>query len=89
MAPTRVVSDLESELYISRMSDEVRVCSMGEFNGRGAEPSAHLIDRLRHALRCELGHVIDADAAQAWMGRRPVTVDGVPIVSQVPGVPRM
>mmetsp|Transcript_10489 Transcript_10489/g.13621 ORF Transcript_10489/g.13621 Transcript_10489/m.13621 type:complete len:507 (-) Transcript_10489:192-1712(-) len=82
--PFGVIIDSAQSLYVSRMGSLLRFTSFGEFSGSNSTGNAENIASLKEAAKYFLKYTPIAnqvDQGSVWMGKRPLSADGLPIVS--------
>jgi D-amino-acid dehydrogenase len=79
-APQSTVLDETYKIAITRLGDRVRVGGLAEISGYGDRPDPRGARALRHSLASLFPGVGSQPDTDAWMGLRPMTPDGTPIV---------
>eukprot|EP00164_Ancoracysta_twista_P014036 GFYU01022678.1.p1 GENE.GFYU01022678.1~~GFYU01022678.1.p1 ORF type:complete len:497 (-),score=79.35 GFYU01022678.1:1085-2575(-) len=75
--PKRLVTDEESELYFTRLGDRVRFATIAKFTADYDEKiSQQIIDEAQRLYP----HAGDWHNAYVWVGSRPQSCDGMPLV---------
>lgn len=86
--PTRIVSD--KYMYTSRLGDEIRITSIGEFSGFHTGPTPHVDDEFRAEAKRQFPQLAPyIDAAPTWCGHRPYVNDGFLLLGKVPQYPNL
>jgi D-amino-acid dehydrogenase len=88
-APNVSLTDREARVLIARIGDRVRIAAYADLDGWGEVPNparASALMRTARALYPDAARWDEADPV--WMGRRPMTPDGRPIIgpSSLPGL---
>lgn len=86
--PGRPMLDVEGGYNMTPMMKGIRITTGAEFNDRDAPPTPVQLDKAEAAART-LFPLDKRLEPQAWLGRRPNTPDGAPIIGATPGVPGM
>lgn len=76
------------KFVLSPMEDGLRVGGTAEFAGIDAPPSEAALDLLRRGVRRAYPGVT-WEGEETWMGRRPSTVDSLPVVGAAPNAPNV
>ena len=71
---------------MSPMEQGIRVTTGAEFADRDAPPTPVQLDRVLPLAR-ELFPLGEPAEAEAWLGRRPIFPDTMPVVGRAPGQP--
>ncbi|CAM9429467.1 unnamed protein product [Phaeothamnion confervicola] len=81
--PQRIVFDKYT--YSSRLGDEVRVTSVGEFCGWKTRPDADVDAAFRHQAKLHMPQLSQfLDATPTRCGLRPFAADGILLVGRIP-----
>jgi D-amino-acid dehydrogenase len=85
---TRPVIDVEGGYCLTPMTKGLRMTTGAEFADRDAPPNPAQVDACEAYAR-KLFPLEARAEAEPWLGRRPNTPDGVPIIGAAPGQPGM
>ena len=88
-APEVSLTDRSARLLIARLGENVRAAGLADLDGWHDQPDRARIEGMRAQVQRLFPEAADWDRAQpVWMGRRPMTPDGRPLVgpSPVPGL---
>ena len=83
-APQSTVLDYQYKVAITRMGKHIRVGGIAELSGWQRDKHPHNLDTLKQVLNDLFPDCADLDAAELWMGMRPATPDGPPLIGRVP-----
>ena len=83
-APQSTVLDYQYKVAITRMGATIRVGGIAEISGWSRTKHGHNIDTLKMVLQDLFPDCADVDAAELWMGMRPSTPDGPPLIGCLP-----
>lgn len=83
-APRAAVMDESLKTAITRMGDVVRVAGTAELGDDRLQLRAACLHTLRQVMRDWFPLAGDLDDAQFWVGRRPMTPDGPPVLGPTP-----
>ena len=86
--PGRPMLDVEGGYNMTPMTKGIRVTTGAEFNDRDAPPTPVQLDKAEAAART-LFPLDKRLEPLPWLGRRPNTPDGAPIIGAAPGIPGM
>ena len=82
-APQSTVLDYQYKVAITRMGKHIRVGGIAEISGWQRDKQPHNLDTLKQVLNDLFPDCADLDAAELWMGMRPATPDGPPLIGRV------
>ena len=82
-APQSTVLDYQYKVAITRMGKHIRVGGIAELSGWQRDKHPHNLDTLKQVLNDLFPDCADLDAAELWMGMRPATPDGPPLIGRV------
>ena len=88
-APDVSLTDRSARLLIARLGDKVRAAGLADLDGWHDQPDQKRIEGMRAQVQRLFPEAADWDRAQpVWMGRRPMTPDGRPLIgpSAIPGL---
>jgi len=81
--PSRIVSD--KYLYTSRLGDDIRITSIGEFSGWNTSPDPDVDKEFRRESLSRMPHLTDLiNKAKTYCGHRPYISDGLLLLGQIP-----
>lgn len=83
-APQSTLLDYQYKVAITRMGKHIRVGGMAELSGWDRVKHEHNLDTLKQVLNDLFPDCADVSNAQLWMGMRPMTPDGPPIIGRLP-----
>jgi D-amino-acid dehydrogenase len=89
LAPEVSLTDRGARLLIARLGDRVRAAGLADLDGRLERTDSGRIEELRGQARRLFPEAANWDEAEpGWMGGRPMTPDGRPLIgmSAVPGL---
>lgn len=84
---TRPVAWLDNSVFISPMSDGIRLAGTAEFANENAPPNQGRIESIKRHAKTMLGDDIQFNSS--WLGSRPSTPDSLPIIGPLPEHPRV
>ena len=87
--PSTLIHSMDRHCVVIPMHDRLRVVGMMEFDGKPEQLNRDRFDVLTRAAR---GLITGADWAgrtDEWVGARPMTSDGMPLLGPVPGRPEI
>ena len=87
--PRTLIHSMDRHCVVIPMHDRLRIVGMMEFDGRPVRMNRDRFDVLTRAAR---GLITGADWAartDEWVGARPMTADGMPLLGPVPGRPEV
>jgi D-amino-acid dehydrogenase len=85
--PRRPIYMYDAHVVMTPMAGRMRIAGTMEFDGRHEGLNRRRIDAIISAARPFL-HGIDWDArTDEWVGPRPMTPDGLPVIGELPGQP--
>ena len=80
--PSRMLID--NKMYISRLGDQVRVTSVGEFSGWDTSPDPNVDEEFRLEARAHVPTLVDIfDVTPTRCGLRPYSADGIILLGRV------
>lgn len=82
--PTMSITDEAHKLVYSRLGNRLRIAGTAEFIGYDASVTPFRAEAVLQAALDMFPDCGDARAAKLWAGLRPLTPDGVPIISRTP-----
>ncbi len=88
-APAISLTDRAERLLITRLGDKVRVAAFADFDGWHDHPNSARADELTSLARRLYPQAARWDEAEpVWMGSRPMTPDGIPLIgaTAIPGL---
>ena len=80
-APQLSITDHENKIVYSRLGDRLRVAGTAEFAGYDTVLDERRAKSISAKAQERFPGAGDFDSAEFWTGLRPLTPDGVPIVS--------
>lgn len=83
-APAMSITDEANKLVYSRLGNRLRIAGTAEFVGYDPTVTAKRAESVLNAALELFPGCGDAQAAKLWAGLRPLTPDGVPIISRTP-----
>eukprot|EP00013_Stygamoeba_regulata_P025324 CAMPEP_0177652134 /NCGR_PEP_ID=MMETSP0447-20121125/12944_1 /TAXON_ID=0 /ORGANISM="Stygamoeba regulata, Strain BSH-02190019" /LENGTH=479 /DNA_ID=CAMNT_0019155311 /DNA_START=127 /DNA_END=1566 /DNA_ORIENTATION=- len=81
--PTSLLLDNERRVYYTPLSESLRASSVAEFSPH-PEPTQEIVSSLYQVASKTLPLAAQWEKSQMWRGVRPVSADGLPIVSRTP-----
>jgi D-amino-acid dehydrogenase len=85
--PNTVLHSLDRHCVATPMHDRLRIVGMMEFDNRPHELHADRISKLKEIARYVVGGGDWNGITDEWVGARPMTFDGLPMLGAVPGRP--
>jgi len=73
----------ESSVFCTPMGDVVRLAGTMEFSGHNDVMRPARLHQLTRAARAAIPAIGNADPTSEWVGRRPMSADGLPIVGRL------
>eukprot|EP00977_Amphora_coffeiformis_P000325 scaffold84_cov163-Amphora_coffeaeformis.AAC.19 len=81
--PSRVVAD--AFMYTSRLGDEIRITSIGEFSGWSTQPTPEVDEEFRREAARQFPQLVEyLPAAETRCGHRPYVNDGLVLMGRCP-----
>lgn len=87
--PSRLVHLGSAKVVLTPMGKRVRVAGTMEFDRDTDRFRPRRLDAIVTAARPYLRHADWEDRTEEWVGARPMTPDGLPLIGQLPGRPRV
>ncbi|UOO92650.1 D-amino acid dehydrogenase [Vitreoscilla stercoraria] len=83
-APQSTILDYQYKVAITRMGDHIRVGGIAEISGWDKIKISHNEETLKMVLNDLFPGSADLEETQFWMGMRPMTPDGPPLIGRMP-----
>lgn len=83
-SPVSTVMDETYKVAVTRLGDRIRVGGQAELSGHQLKIGQSSIDMLKMVLTDLFPTAADLDQALCWVGARPMTPDGTPVVGGTP-----
>ena len=80
-APQISLTDMENRIVYTRLGDRMRVAGTAEFSGYDTELDEARAGAILAIAKERFPAAGDFDKAELWCGLRPLTPDGMPVVS--------
>lgn len=78
--PETNLTDYDRKVVFARINQELRIAAMVDIGGWNTHISADRIASLRHIAHSSFPQAGDFNQARTWMGMRPATPNGVPVL---------
>jgi D-amino-acid dehydrogenase len=79
----------EAHLALTPFDGALRVAGTLELSGLNLRVDERRVAALKRATLRELPNAFDGKGSATWVGMRPVTPDGLPVIGAVPGCPNL
>lgn len=79
----------EVRLALTPFTGELRIAGTLELSGLNLRLDRRRVEALRRAVVKELPTALDGESATEWVGMRPVTPDGLPVIGPLRGCPNV
>ncbi len=83
-APRVSITDDDYKIVISRLGDRLRIAGTAEFNGYNTDLDPRRARAVLDAGAALFPDALDLEGAEFWVGLRPLTPDGVPVIGRTP-----
>jgi D-amino-acid dehydrogenase len=83
-SPVSTVMDETYKVAVTRLGDRIRVGGQAELSGHQLKVRQRSIDMLKLVLADLFPTAADLDQTMCWVGARPMTPDGTPVVGGTP-----
>lgn len=83
-APQSTILDYQYKVAITRMGDNIRVGGIAEISGWDKHKFSHNEETLKMVLNDLFPNAADLTETKFWMGMRPMTPDGPPLIGRMP-----
>lgn len=87
--PRTLIHSMDRHCVVIPMHDRLRIVGMMEFDGRPEQPNRDRFDMLTRAASGLLTGADWAGRTDEWVGARPMTADGLPLLGPVEGRPEV
>lgn len=79
----------EAHLAVTPFADALRVAGTLELSGLNLRLDERRVAALQRAVRREIPDALDGEGSEAWVGMRPATPDGLPVIGALRACPNV